>query len=439
MKPELLMPAGNLENLKTVIRYGADAVYLGGEAFSLRAMADNFTNEEIASGIRYAHARGKKVYITSNIYMHNYDVEGVKKYFTFLREAGPDAVLISDPGMVMLAHEMMPEVPIHISTQANNTNYYTWRFWYAQGVRRVVAARELSLAEIREIRENIPADMEIEAFVHGAMCISYSGRCLLSNVLTGRDANRGACTHPCRWKYALVEETRPGEYFPIEEDVRGSYIMNSKDLSMIGYIPELIEAGISSLKVEGRMKTALYAASVAKAYREAIDACFAEKNGGEISVKTDFATYREMLPRLEEEISLTASRMSCTGFYFGKPGPDSHTYSGNLQEPGAVFMGQILEARPVSDEELAGNAGENVTVSRIWNVRFIQKNKFSVGEELELLTPPGEPNVTCCVQSISDENGNPMESAPHPKQMLFVTLQFDNEVNDPSEWILRRK
>ncbi len=439
MKTELLMPAGNLENLKTVFRYGADAVYLGGEAFGLRAMADNFTREEMAEGISHAHACGGKVYVTANIYVHNGDIPGLREYFHFLGEVRPDAVLISDPGAFMLAREVMPEVPVHISTQANNTNYLTWKYWYDQGVRRVVAARELSLREIAEIRRNIPEDMEIEAFVHGAMCISYSGRCLLSNYLTGRDANRGACTHPCRWKYALVEETRPGEYLPIEEDDRGSYIMNAKDLSMIGHIPELLSAGVTSLKVEGRMKTALYAASVAKAYREAIDAAL-----------KDEAYYREILPELEKEVELTASRGSSTGFYFGKPSAEAHTYSGNLQEPGAVFMGQIESAEAAERSEAAnreetlkaGNIAdekkEEASKALCWQVRFMQKNKFFVGEELELLARPGEKNIRCRVVSIEDEEGNAMESAPHPKQQLRVCLQFDSPAASPEGMILRR-
>ena len=269
---ELLIPAGSLDVLKTAVNYGANAVYLGGEAFGLRANAKNFTLEEIREGVAYAHAHQVKVFVTANIFAHNYDLDGVRAYFRELAETGIDAVLIADPGVFMIAKEVLPaSIELHISTQANNTNWQTFLFWWQLGAKRVVCARELSLNEIRELRRHIPEEMDIEAFVHGAMCMSYSGRCMLSNFLTGRDANRGACTHPCRWKYSLVEETRPGEYFPVVENERGTYIFNSKDLCMIEHIPELIEAGIDSLKIEGRMKTALYVATVARTYRKAID------------------------------------------------------------------------------------------------------------------------------------------------------------------------
>ena len=278
-KPELLIPASSLEVLRTAVMFGADAVYIGGEAFGLRAKAKNFSSEEMAEGVAFAHAHGVKVYVTANILAHNYDLDGARKYFAELRDMKPeqpDALIISDPGMFMIAKEVWPQVEVHISTQANNTNYETYLFWWKLGAKRVVSARELSLVEIKGIREKIPAEMEIESFVHGAMCISYSGRCLLSNFFTGRDANRGACTHPCRWKYAVVEETRPGEYLPVYENERGTYIFNSKDLCMIEYIPELVEAGIDSLKIEGRMKTALYVATVARTYRKAIDDYFTD-------------------------------------------------------------------------------------------------------------------------------------------------------------------
>ena len=269
--PELLIPASSLEVLKTAVMFGADAVYIGGEAFGLRAKAKNFSMEEIREGIAFAHAHDVKVYITANILAHNGDLSGVRAYFEELKEIRPDALIISDPGVFMIAREVCPEIDIHISTQANNTNYGTYQFWHQLGARRVVTARELSMAELKEIREKAPADLEMETFIHGAMCISYSGRCLLSNYFTGRDANRGACTHPCRWKYAIVEETRPGEYMPVYENERGTYIFNSKDLCMVEHIPELIDSGIDSFKIEGRMKTALYVATVARTYRKAID------------------------------------------------------------------------------------------------------------------------------------------------------------------------
>ena len=291
-KPELLIPASSLEVLKTAVMFGADAVYIGGEAFGLRAKAKNFTSEEMAEGIAFAHAHEVRVHVTANILAHNYDLEGARAYFHELKEMKPDALIIADPGMFMLAKEICPEIDIHVSTQANNTNYMTYRFWYEQGAKRVVSARELSLSEIREIRRNIPDDLEIESFIHGAMCISYSGRCLLSSYFTGRDANHGACTHPCRWKYAVVEEKRPGEYLPVYENERGTYIFNSKDLCMIEHIPEMIEAGIDSFKIEGRMKTALYVATVARTYRLAIDD-FIE----------DPEKYRARIPFYKEEIS----------------------------------------------------------------------------------------------------------------------------------------
>lgn len=270
-KPELLVPASSLEVLKVAVIFGADAVYIGGEVFGLRAKAKNFSMEDMKEGVEFAHEHGVKVYVTANILAHNQDLEGVCAYFAELKEIGPDALIISDPGVYRIAMEVCPEIERHISTQANNTNYGTYQFWYEQGAKRVVTARELSLAEIKEIREHIPEEMEIETFIHGAMCISYSGRCLLSNYFTGRDANQGACTHPCRWKYAVVEESRPGEYLPVYENERGTYIFNSKDLCMIEHIPDLLDAGIDSYKIEGRMKTALYVATVARTYRKAID------------------------------------------------------------------------------------------------------------------------------------------------------------------------
>ena len=273
-KPEILAPANSLEVLKTAVEYGADAVYIGGEMYGLRAKAKNFSTEDMKKGIEYAHSRGKKVYVTANITAHNRDLEGVRDYFYELKDIGPDALIISDPGVFSIAREVCPEIDIHISTQSNNVNCMTFRFWKDQGAVRVVTARELSLEEIGDIRDNIPEDLEIETFVHGAMCISYSGRCLLSNYFTGRDANLGACTHPCRWKYYIMEEKRPGEYLPVEENERGTYIFNSKDLCMIEHIPELVKAGIDSFKIERRMKTALYVAVVSRTYRKALDDYF---------------------------------------------------------------------------------------------------------------------------------------------------------------------
>ncbi len=316
--PELLIPASSLEVLKTAVVYGADAVYIGGEAFGLRAKAKNFSMEEMREGIAFAHARGVKVYVTANILAHNREFADAARYFSELKEVGRDALIISDPGMFSVARRVCPDIEIHISTQANNTNYETYRFWYGLGAKRVVSARELSLEEIREIRQKIPEDMEIESFVHGAMCISYSGRCLLSNYFTGRDANQGACTHPCRWKYAVVEETRPGEYLPVYENERGTYIFNSRDLCMIEHIPDLIEAGIDSLKVEGRMKTALYVAAVARTYRRALD-----------DYQKDPKLYEANMDWYKHQISSCTYRQFTTGFFYGRPDERAQIYDSN--------------------------------------------------------------------------------------------------------------
>ena len=403
--PELLVPASSLEVLKIAVIFGADAVYIGGEAFGLRAKAKNFTNEEIKEGIAFAHEHGVKVYITANILAHNQDLEGVKKYFTELKEIKPDALIISDPGVFMIAKEICPEIEIHISTQANNTNYGTYQFWYAQGAKRVVSARELSLVEIKEIRDNIPKDLEIETFIHGAMCISYSGRCLLSNYFTGRDANQGACTHPCRWKYAVVEEKRPGEYLPVYEIERGTYIFNSTDLRMIEHIPELIEAGIDSFKIEGRMKTALYVATVARTYRKAIDDYLESPE-----------LYQKNMDWYKEQISNCTYRQFTTGFFFGKPDETTQIYDSNTYVKKYTYLG------------IVGSVDEH------GRYRIEQRNKFSVGEKIEVMKPNGE-NRTVTVRAIVDEEGNAMESAPHPQQVLFIDLGEPLERYD----ILRRK
>lgn len=391
-KPELLIPASSLEVLKTAVLFGADAVYIGGEAFGLRAKAKNFSGEEMTEGIRFAHAHGARVHVTANILAHNGDLEGARRYFHELKEMQPDALIIADPGMFMLAKEICPEIDIHISTQANNTNYMTYQFWHRLGAKRVVSARELSLKEIKEIRENIPADMEIESFIHGAMCISYSGRCLLSSYFTGRDANQGACTHPCRWKYAVVEEKRPGEYFPVYENERGTYIFNSKDLCMIGHIPEMIEAGIDSFKIEGRMKTALYVAAVARTYRKAIDDYLESED-----------KYRANMEWYLEEISKCTYRQFTTGFYFGKPDESTQIYNSNTYVNEYIYLGIVEE---VSGDGLA---------------RIEQKNKFCVGDRIEIMKPDGR-NVQVQVESLTTQEGEAVESAPHPRQVLWVGL-----------------
>ncbi|MEG0369791.1 MAG: peptidase U32 family protein, partial [Hungatella sp.] len=329
-KTELLIPAGSLEVLKTAVIYGADAVYIGGEAFGLRAKAKNFSNEEMREGIVFAHARGVKVYITANILAHNEDLAGVALYFEELKEIDPDALIISDPGVFAIAKRILPEMELHISTQANNTNYGTYLFWQQLGAKRVVSARELSLAEIREIREHIPEELEIESFIHGAMCISYSGRCLLSNYLVGRDANQGACTHPCRWKYAVVEESRPGEYMPIYENERGTFLFNSKDLCMIEHVPEMMEAGIDSFKIEGRMKTALYVATVARTYRKAID-----------DYQKDPECYRQNLEWYKSEIGKCTYREFTTGFYFGKADASTQIYNNSTYVKNYTYLGTV--------------------------------------------------------------------------------------------------
>lgn len=392
LRPELLVPASSLEVLKTAVIFGADAVYIGGEAFGLRAKAKNFSHDEMAQGIDFAHAHGVKVHVTVNILAHNYDIDGVREYLKELNGLKPDALIIADPGIFTMAREVCPSIDIHISTQANNTNYLTYDFWYRQGAKRVVSARELSLREIKEIREHIPEDMEIESFIHGAMCISYSGRCLLSSFLTGRDANRGACTHPCRWKYALVEETRPGEYMPVFENERGTYIFNSKDLCMIEHIPEMIDAGINSFKIEGRMKTALYVATVARTYRKAIDDYLESEE-----------KYRANMDWYRHEIAQCTYRQFTTGFYFGKPDENTQIYENSTYVKESVYLG-LIEA--VDDDG-------SVTIE--------QKNKFCTGDDIEVMKPDGR-NIPVKVISIRNEEGEEMDSAPHAKQILKVFL-----------------
>ena len=386
--PELLIPASSLEVLKTAVIFGADAVYIGGEAFGLRAKAKNFSLEDMKEGIAFAHAHDVKVYVTANILAHNGDLDGVRTYFEELKEIGSDALIIADPGVFDIAKEVCPEIERHISTQANNTNYGTYNFWYRQGASRVVSARELSLQELKELRAKIPADLEIETFVHGAMCISYSGRCLLSNYFTGRDANQGACTHPCRWKYAVVEETRPGEYMPVYENERGTYIFNSKDLCMIEHIPELIDAGIDSLKIEGRMKTALYVATVARTYRKALD---------------DYQKDPELYRKKYAVVSGSDIKLYLSSVYdrllFGKPDSESQIYDSNTYIKEYTYLGIVGEVKDGL-------------------IRIEQRNKFSVGETIEIMKPDGR-NVEAKVVRIVNQDGEEQENAPHPKQILL--------------------
>lgn len=423
-KPELLIPASSLEVLKTAVIFGADAVYIGGEAFGLRAKAKNFTPEEMAEGIAFAHAHGVRVHVTANILAHNYDLEGARAYFHELKELKPDALIIADPGMFTLAREICPEIDIHVSTQANNTNYMTYRFWYEQGAKRVVSARELSLREIKEIREHIPDDLEIESFIHGAMCISYSGRCLLSSYFTGRDANHGACTHPCRWKYAVVEEKRPGEYLPVYENERGTYIFNSKDLCMIEHIPEMIDAGIDSFKIEGRMKTALYVATVARTYRRAIDDYLESEE-----------KYRANMDWYKAEISKCTYRQFTTGFYFGKPDENTQIYDNNTYVNEYIYLGIVGDLVPEPDDgdsrtvnKPYGQSGERKSQETLC-ARFEQRNKFCVGDFIEIMKPDGT-NIPVEVLAMYNEDGEPVEACPHSKQIIDVKLSTTPAVYD---------
>lgn len=399
-KPELLVPASSLEVLKTAVIYGADAVYIGGEMYGLRAKAKNFSMEDMEEGIKFAHKYGKRVFVTANITAHNRDLEGVRQYFGELKEIKPDALIISDPGVFAIAKQTCPEIEIHVSTQANNVNYMTYLFWQQQGAKRVVSARELSLKEIKEIRENIPDSLEIETFVHGAMCISYSGRCLLSNYFTGRDANLGACTHPCRWKYYIMEESRPGEYLPVEENERGTYIFNSKDLCMIEHIPDLIEARIDSFKIEGRMKTALYVADVARTYRQAIDDYYKSPE-----------LYKSRLDYYRQEIAKCTYRQFTTGFFYGPATHDTQIYDNNTYVQGYTYLGTAGQA-----------SGDGY-------VPMVQKNKFCIGDIVEIMKPSGE-DITACVKDMRDKSGAHIDSCPHPGQEIEVLFDGNAEEMD---------
>ncbi len=403
-KPELLAPAGDLEKLIMAVRYGADAVYIGGKEFGLRAAAGNFDAEQMAEGIAYAHRYGVKVYVTVNIFAHNRHMADLPEYLRQITALGADAILVSDPGVFSVARQTMPELPVHISTQANTTNWAAVRFWARQGAGRVVLARELSLSEIREIREKV--DIELETFVHGAMCISYSGRCLLSSFMTGRSANLGECAQPCRWRYALVEETRPGQYFPITEDESGSYIFNSMDLCMIEHIPELVESGIDSFKIEGRMKSVHYVATVVGAYRKAIDSYFADPAG----YKFD--------PAWLEEIKKVSHREYTTGFFFGRENFRGENVETSKYRRDYDFVGIVKEYLP----------GRGLAVIE-------QRNKFGIGDNLEI-TGPETPLFVQKVANLTDEEGKAIESAPHPQQTVIMPV--DKPVH-PLDMLRREK
>ncbi len=396
-KMELLIPAGSPEALRTAVLFGADAVYAGGPAYGLRAKAKNFTLEQLAEEIGFAHQHGVKVFVTVNIIAHERHFEDLEEYLIALRDMGADALIVADAGIAATALETVPDLPVHLSTQASATNSRTMNFWHRQGVKRIVCAREISMEELAEIRRNTPESLELEVFVHAAMCVSISGRCLLSNYLTGRDANLGECTHPCRWRYYLTEETRPGEYMPVFENERGTFIFNSKDLCMVDHIPEIVDAGIDSLKVEGRMKTALYVATVARAYRNAIDTFF-----------EDPEEYKKNIPVYFDEIGKCTNRRFTTGFYFGKPGTDSMVYENSTYVKEYVYYGTVRSVAENADGTFTGV--------------LEQKNKFCVGDSLEILAPGRILCEQTKVISITNEQGEQMQSCPHASQIIYVTV-----------------
>jgi putative protease len=403
--PELLAPAGDLEKLKIAVAYGADAIYIGGKRFGLRAFAGNFEKDEIEEAVKYVHKYGRKIYVTINIFAHNDDFSGMAEYIGFLSKAGVDAVIVSDPGILSLVKDVDPDMEIHLSTQANTTNWRSALFWHNMGVKRIILARELSLAEIKEIRERTPATLELEVFVHGAMCMSYSGRCMLSNYLAGRDPNRGACAHPCRWKYYLMEEKRPGEYLPVMEDERGSYILNSKDLCMLEYIRELAGIGLDGFKIEGRMKSGYYVAVVVKAYRQELDRYERDPEGYSFN------------PEALEEVKKASHRPFTTGFYFGKPTHNDNEYSSSQYIREYDFVGLVL-----------GYEREN----RMAEVE--QRNPFRIGDEVEILRP-NSGNLNYSIRQMLDENYQPIDHAPHPQQKVYLPIEHPLEKYS----MLRRK
>lgn len=404
-KIELLAPAGDLEKLKMAIIYGADAVYIGGSQLGLRTASKNFTNEEMEEGIAFAHARNKRVYVTVNIIAHNKDFEGIKEYLKDLEDLGVDALIIADPGILTIAKEVIPDMELHLSTQANNTNSYSARFWHSQGVKRIVVARELSLEEIRDIVDTTPDTLEIEAFVHGAMCMSYSGRCLISNYMTGRDANHGECAQPCRWNYALVESTRPGEYYPIDQDENGTYFFNSKDLCMIEYIPQLIEAGIKSFKIEGRVKTPFYVATVVRAYRMAINSYY--ENPKEYKFK----------PEWFAELTKASYRDYTTGFFFGKPNENANNYGTSSYIRNYDFIGIVEDY----------NSETGLTKLEV-------RNRIFKGEEIEIIGPDCE-TITTVANHLYNEAMLEIEVAPRPKEIIWI----DAKVATKENYIVRKK
>ncbi len=403
--PELLAPAGDMERLKVALAYGADAVYLGGKNFGLRAFSGNFSPVELEQACCYAHERNRKVYVTVNIFPHNADMNELPAYLKLLAQIGCDAILVADPGVFGVAREVIPNMPVHISTQANTTNWRSAQFWQDQGAERVVLARELSLTEISEIRQKV--SLELECFVHGAMCISYSGRCLMSSYMTGRSGNRGECAQPCRWQYALVEEKRPGEYFPIEEDSRGTYILNSRDLCLIGHLPELTAAGVQSFKIEGRMKSVHYLATVVRAYRRALD-CMADTSADFMALTTEWL----------QEIQKAGSRGYTTGFFAGQLEEDAQEYETVRTSPEWEYGGLVK--------------GWN-DLDRVALVE--QRNHLQLGDEIEVLRPAGAVSRQL-LSFMTDDEGNPLSCAPHPLQKLMIQL---DEPADEYAMIRRRR
>jgi putative protease len=404
-KIELLAPAGSLEKLKTAILFGADAVYCGGLNFGLRAGADNFTVEELKEGIKFAHQHDKKVYMTLNMIPHNKELAQLPEYIEKIKELKLDALIISDPGVFAFVKKEMPEMEIHISTQANNVNWASALFWAEQGAERIILARELDRDEIKEIAEKTEGKVELEYFVHGAMCISYSGRCLLSNYFVGRDANKGDCAQSCRWQYHLVEEQRPGEYYPIEENDQGTFVMNSRDLNLAEEIPELIEMGLSSLKVEGRMKSVHYAATVINTYRQLIDQYFADPENYEAD------------PKLLAELRKISHRDYTKGFYYGKPGSEGQRYESSSYLRSYDFMGVVKDYDPAAKEAV-----------------IEVRNKIFKGDELELVVP-GQKTFTINADYLLDEEGAEIKAAPHPKQLIKIPLTKEVPVGS----LLRRQ
>ncbi len=404
-KVELLAPAGDLEKLKMAIIYGADAVYIGGEKFGLRAASKNFTEDEMIEGINYAHNLGKRVYVTCNIIPHNEDLDGASDYFKYLENIGVDAIIISDPGFLLIAKEVVPNMEIHLSTQANTTNYSSAKFWHSQGIKRIVIARELSLEELKEFKKNIPSSLELEAFVHGAMCISYSGRCLISNYFTSRDANRGECAQPCRWNYALMEEKRPGEFYPIEQDEKGTYFFNSKDLCLIKHIPQLIECGIDSLKIEGRIKTSYYVATVVRAYRMAIDAYYRDPGNWNFN------------DTWKDELMKVSYRGFTTAFFESEDTANSQNYGSSSYTRNYDFIGLVKKSTNLNGYAV-----------------IEQRNKFFLGDKLEIIGPDNDIVLISSILEIKDNKGNILESSNVPKQEVYVKLEVEVKEN----YILRR-